>query len=241
MKRLFLLPLAGLLLIPASVSAASVEVPVEDYYSRQTVKLFATLANAEFHERNRVLFPNNGFRNQFTGYHAGTDIDFHDPADLTRPVAVKAVADGEVVHVGSIAGYGGLVILRHTTPESVTSLYGHVRLSNAAVKVGQRVRAGERLAYLGDQFSADTSGARKHLHFGIHKGAALDVEGHEPSIEQLNAEWYNPNDWLARYGAGPKAAPTTTIPVASTTPRPAPTQPKSFFDNIIDFLKDLFS
>lgn len=250
-KSAILVGLAAAVLLPLPAIAQQVRPPVEDYYRNQTVKGFGVLVDEAFHVARRDLFPDNGFRNQFTGYHAGADIEFHEAADADRPVPVTAIADGQVVYVGSVAGYGGLIIVRHDAPEPVTSLYGHVRLADRTVETGQRVAAGHRLAYLGESFTADTSGARKHLHFGIHKGPAVDVEGHEPTPARLNAEWYNPNDWLARYGAGPVPAASA---VPSATPSPAPTvtaspeptgspEPRptaSWLDRIVDFFKNLF-
>lgn len=243
---------AALLLSCLAIPTQSlaVTVPVEEYLARQTLKGYGAVVDDAYHERHRDLFPNNGFQNQFTGIHAAVDVEFTSPADLRRDVPVRAVAGGTVIHIGDVAGYGGLVVIRHAEPESVTSLYGHLRLRGLPVRVGQRVREGQRIGVLGSHFSAETSGARKHLHFGIHKGPALDIAGHEQTRERLLAEWYNPNDWLRRHGAAAlrPSLPPTASPTPAASPEPTPTMlppvtetKTSWFDKLIDWLKDLFA
>ncbi|HEY8109019.1 MAG TPA: M23 family metallopeptidase [Patescibacteria group bacterium] len=232
------------LCLAAPVPALAVTLPVERYFTNQTLKGYGTVVDDAYHERHRDLFPNNGFPNRFTGIHAAVDVEFTRPADARREVPVRAVTGGTVIYVDDVAGYGGLVIVRHAKPEPVTSLYGHIRLRDVPVKVGQRVREGQRIATLGAPFSAEISGARKHLHFGIHKGPGLDIAGHEQTRERLLAEWYNPNDWLRRHGAmkTPDPAPTATS-ASSPEPatEPATEQKTTWFDKIIDWFRNLFS
>lgn len=80
---------------------------------------------------------------------------------------VLAAADGEVVYAGSgLAGYGQLVIVRHTA--SWLSAYGH----NERLLVGEgaQVRAGEPIARMGE-----APGRRAALHFEIrHEGDPVD-------------------------------------------------------------------
>lgn len=224
------------LAVPVAADAATTVVaPTEGFFERQQVKTFGTLVTREFHEQRRQLFPTGGLPNQFTGYHAAVDLEFHDPASLNREIPVVAVAAGEVIFRGSVPGYGGLIALRHAQPESVTSLYGHVRLADAPVRVGQEVTAGQTLAFLGANFSADTSGARKHLHFGIHKGPSLVVAGHVPTQAAL-AAWHDPNEWLRRYLPQP-----TPLPSATVVPQPSPLpEPKGFWDRLFGFFANLF-
>lgn len=227
-------------LVPVSVLATGVTAPTEGYFERQTLKGFTTLASREFHAAHRDLFPNNGFQNQFTGFHAGTDVEFNAPADLSREIAVRSIADGTVVYVGDVAGYGGVLVIRHERPEPVTSLYGHVRLRDA-VPVGTVVTTGQVVAYLGVHFSAETSGARKHLHFGIHRGSELDLAGHLPSREAVVAEWHDPNAWLQRYIARPTpAAVLSPGPEVRPVVATEPAKPKSFWQKIADFFNNIF-
>lgn len=235
--------LLAVLLWPSGAAAQSVVLPVDGYYERQTVKGYGVLVDDAYHAARRELFPNNGFQNQFTGYHAAADVEFYQPEYSGKDVPVRAVAAGEVMYYGTVAGYGGVMVIRHTEPEVVTTLYGHV--TRPTVRVGDRVAAGQTIAYLGESFTAETSGARKHLHFGVHKGPALDLAGHEQSAAQLQAEWYDPNVWLAQYvprrdpGLTPVASSPSSSPTTKALPSPAP-QPKSWFEELFDFLAGLF-
>ena len=225
--------LATLLFTTTAVaSPGEVVLPVERYFERQTLKGFGTNTDAAFHEQHRALFPHNGLNNQYIGLHAAVDIEFYDPDGASRDIPVRAVADGEVVYLGNVDGYGGLIILRHQSPEVVTSLYGHLRLGDAKVRMGQRVAAGSELAVLGANFSPDTSGARKHLHFGIHKGPEVDVAGHENDPATLQREWHDPNAWLRHH---------LSTPSPSAAPAPAPAEPaKSWWRKIVDWISGPF-
>ena len=89
----------------------------------------------------------------------------HEGIDLPAPTGtpVLAVADGEVVYAGDgIRGYGNLVVLQH--PGDLLTVYAH----NSALFVaqGQRVRAGDRIAAVGQTGRA----TGPHLHFEVRQG-----------------------------------------------------------------------
>jgi murein DD-endopeptidase MepM/ murein hydrolase activator NlpD len=89
----------------------------------------------------------------------------HEGIDLPAPTGtpVVAAADGEVVYAGDgIRGYGNLVVLQH--PGDVLTVYAH----NSALFVaqGQAVRAGERIAAVGQTGRA----TGPHLHFEVRQG-----------------------------------------------------------------------
>jgi murein DD-endopeptidase MepM/ murein hydrolase activator NlpD len=89
----------------------------------------------------------------------------HEGIDLPAPTGtpVLAAADGEVVYVGNgIHGYGNLVVLQH--PGDLLTVYAH----NSALYVsgGQTVRAGERIAAVGQTGRA----SGPHLHFEVRQG-----------------------------------------------------------------------
>jgi murein DD-endopeptidase MepM/ murein hydrolase activator NlpD len=89
----------------------------------------------------------------------------HEGIDLPAPTGtpVVAAADGEVVYAGDgIRGYGNLVVLQH--PGDLLTVYAH----NSAifVKQGQAVRAGERVAAVGQTGRA----SGPHLHFEVRQG-----------------------------------------------------------------------
>ena len=56
-----------------------------------------------------------------------------------------ATAEGEVTYTGWYSGYGNLVKISHAN--GVETLYGHN--AQIVVAVGQRVRAGQLISYMG--------------------------------------------------------------------------------------------
>jgi septal ring factor EnvC (AmiA/AmiB activator) len=82
---------------------------------------------------------------------------------------VSAVYEGEVVYASWFQGYGKLLILEH--PGSVHSLYGY--LSDFNVKVGDHVRTGAPIAWVGDTGSLE--GARLYLEIRV-QGRPEDPE-----------------------------------------------------------------
>jgi len=95
-------------------------------------------------------------RSPFTGkpkMHEGLDI----AASIGTPV--YTTADGIVSQSGSVAGYGKLVVIDHGY--GYKTYYGHNSKLN--VKVGQKVRRGDRIASVGN--SGSSTGA--HLHYEV--------------------------------------------------------------------------
>jgi lipoprotein NlpD len=89
----------------------------------------------------------------------------HEGIDLPAPTGtpVLAAADGEVVYAGSgIRGYGNLVVLQH--PGDTLTVYAHN--SELFVAAGQAVRAGDRIAAVGQTGRA----SGPHLHFEVRQG-----------------------------------------------------------------------
>jgi lipoprotein NlpD len=89
----------------------------------------------------------------------------HEGIDLPAPTGtpVIAAADGEVVYAGSgIRGYGNLVVLQH--PGDLLTVYAHN--SELFVALGQHVRAGDRIAAVGQTGRA----TGPHLHFEVRQG-----------------------------------------------------------------------
>lgn len=92
------------------------------------------------------------------------DGDRHDGIDLAAPegTPVLAAADGVVLWVGSQAGYGRLVILRHQ--EGLLTIYAH--LADVRVASGGKLRRGDPLGSVGKSGGAD----RAILHFEVREG-----------------------------------------------------------------------
>lgn len=235
MKQIILFSIL-VLFFPFTVQASDYwYFPVSQFTTRQSYKSFGQYIDKNFYIGKTDLFPN-----QFIGYHAAIDLEIF-PGELNLSVPVYAVADGKVVYAAPVSGYGGLILLQ-LTGTGDTALYGHVKLINLPFKVGDMVVAGTRLTYLGDAFSSQTGGERKHLHFGIYKGTDLYFRGYEPTPAALNFRWLNPTDFLTSHSAIDSLAPSPsqTPSVSPIQPTRNPTPSKSFFQIFISFLMNLF-
>lgn len=125
---------------------------------------------------------------RFTGYHNAVDYEAL-PGEEDAEVGVRAVCGGEILRVQTADGYGGLIVQSCSLDdEPVTVNYGHVDVGSATVEVGNYAAPETVIAHLGQGFSAETDGERKHLHLGIHKGATIDTRGYLPSESEL-ASW----------------------------------------------------
>ncbi len=157
----------------------SIVLPIEQYGKRKTLKVFGEY-----------------IQDRFTGYHVADDIEF---TDTDADVPVKAIADGQVEVVQFVSGYGGFIRIKHTIDgKTIHSLYGHIALQSAAVKVGDQVKAGQFLADLGKGFSTETDGERKHLHFGLYAGNDARLNGYETTAESVS-KWLNPQDFFTQH------------------------------------------
>jgi len=93
-------------------------------------------------------------------------IDFWLPAGTP----VHAVLEGEIVTAINDAGdkeYGGLIIVKHRVGKlAFYSLYGHLSVKSATSrKVGERIKQGELIAYLGESY--ENGNWPPHLHFEL--------------------------------------------------------------------------
>ena len=161
------------------VESASVSLPVEGYFERLTVKPFGKYVS-----------------DRFVGYHVADDIEF---TDVPEEVSVYAIADGVVLRMGWVSGYGGLLTIRFTIEgREITALYGHIDLASSPLLVDQKVKQGQFLANLGDGESAETDGERKHLHFALYEANVLRLAGYVQTEVEL-AEWINPSEFFSTY------------------------------------------
>lgn len=153
--------------------------PIDDFKNRITKKPFGIFITPE----TSPVQPD-----KFTGYHTAVDVEY---VDVSNEVPVRAVAPGEVTVARYASGYGGVVVVRHNiNGETIQSLYGHLD-PDQLPSVGNAVTAGEQIGVLGAGETAETDGARKHLHFGILKGSTVDIRGYVSSESDL-ANWYDP-------------------------------------------------
>jgi murein DD-endopeptidase MepM/ murein hydrolase activator NlpD len=96
---------------------------------------------------------------------SGASGERNDGIKIAVPIGtpIHAAADGVVIYTtDSIAGLGGLVMVRHG--DGWTSVYGHA--SRILVTRGQAVKRGQTIALSGDTGFAD----RPELHFELRKG-----------------------------------------------------------------------
>lgn len=95
--------------------------------------------------------------------------EFHSGVDISAnpKTPIKATADGVVSFSGWSAGNGRLVVIEHGFGYS--TFYAHNKLN--AVKVGQRVKRGDIIAYVGS--TGNTTGP--HLHYEVwHNGRSIN-------------------------------------------------------------------
>lgn len=122
----------------------------------------------------------------YSGYHTGTDFELL-PGEEKSEVPVYAACSGTVIFSGYAKGYGGVLsqsCMLNDAP--VTVVYGHLALSSL-LKKGTTVKAGQQIAILASAYSRESGGARKHLHFDIHRGASLVLLGYVQKEADLGA------------------------------------------------------
>ncbi|MDO8472064.1 MAG: M23 family metallopeptidase [bacterium] len=161
-----------------SPATAGLGEPVADWRSRITKKPFGI----HITPATSPVQPE-----RFSGYHTGADVEYDD---VTADVPVHAIADGKIVFVGIINGYGGVIREEFTWQGATyTALYGHLR-PTSLIKLGP-VKQGEPIGVLGQGYSAETDGERRHLHLAILKGRSSNVRGYVSSQAALSP-WVDP-------------------------------------------------
>ncbi len=171
-------------------SPPTIVVPISDFFNRVTKKPFGIYITPA----TSPIQPE-----KFTGYHTGADAET-TAVEATVDVPIFAIADGAVVFAGHVNGYGGVIMIRHKIDGvTITALYGHLRISSFAVKVGDPVRVDDKIGVLGTGYSAETDGERKHLHFGLVKGAVINYRGYVQTKAALSA-WEDPVVVLKSHG-----------------------------------------
>ena len=159
------------------------EPPISEFSSRITKKPFGIYITPE----TSPVQPD-----RWTGYHTGVDIEYED---ILYDVPVRAIADGEIVLNKFATGYGGVVVIRHNiSGQDILALYGHLNPQSLPSKSVKEVKQGQVIGILGDGYTEETDGARKHLHFSLIKKDALDIRGYVKTQEEL-ADWYDPEEF----------------------------------------------
>ena len=101
----------------------------------------------------------------------GEKNSFHQGIDLARTpntnVDVVASADGTVIRTGKLGTYGNVVMIQHTiNGKRMDTNYAHLKDGSIVVKVGQKVKQGQKIGTMGSTGSSTAP----HLHFEIHNG-----------------------------------------------------------------------
>ncbi len=115
----------------------------------------------------------------------------HKGIDFAAPVGtpIKAAGSGRVSFRGNNGGYGKAVILSH--PGSITTLYAHLSRFASGLKVGDKVKQGEVIGYVGMTGLA----TGPHLHYeyrvgGVHRNPATVPVPKAKSIpDELRADF----------------------------------------------------
>lgn len=100
----------------------------------------------------------------------------HRGVDYAAPTGtpILATGDGKVEFVGNKGGYGRTIVLSHGG--RYTTLFAHMSRYNSGIRVGQRVKQGDVIGYIG--MSGLATGPHLHYEFrvnGVHKNP-LTVE-----------------------------------------------------------------
>jgi murein DD-endopeptidase MepM/ murein hydrolase activator NlpD len=178
---------------PASSQQVSAEIPnplltapVAGGLQRVTKKPFGIYVTPQ----NSPVSPEH-----FRGYHTGIDFETY-PGEQNSDVAVRAACTGPLLLKKTAQGYGGVAVQQcRLEGQDVTVIYGHLRYSSIRPDVQTQLQAGEQFAVLGTGYSSETDGERKHLHFGIHKGTAVNILGYVQNKSDLG-QWLDPAKYL---------------------------------------------
>jgi hypothetical protein len=157
--------------------------PLHDAHLRVTKKSFG-----------QYITPENSpvSDERFTGYHTGVDFEIF-PEEEESNIVISALCSGPIVLREWISGYGGVVVQRCTHEEigDVTILYGHLDIDSVDHTVDEMIYIEDLIGILGDGYSDQTDGERKHLHLGVHKGTDIEVKGYVRTIFE-RTQWVDP-------------------------------------------------
>ncbi|MCX6766996.1 MAG: M23 family metallopeptidase [Candidatus Moranbacteria bacterium] len=128
---------------------------------------------------------------RFQGYHTGTDFEIF-PEEQSADVSVRAVCSGKIAVKRSASGYGGMLVQNCTLDnQSITVIYGHLKLASITKNAGDTLNTGDEIGILGKAYSTETDGERKHLHLGVSKGFSISILGYVQSQSELSG-WIDP-------------------------------------------------
>ena len=171
---------------PSVTQKSKLVAPISSPFSRITKKPFGIYIT----KQNSPVRPE-----KFSGYHTGVDFETFDE-EKDADVPVFAVCDGKLLEKKIATGYGGVAVQScKIDAVNVTIICGHLKLDSISLKVGDDVKTGQQIGILGKGYSAETSGERKHLHFGVHKGSTINILGYVQKQSDLN-NWLDAEKYL---------------------------------------------
>ncbi|MFN8527106.1 MAG: peptidoglycan DD-metalloendopeptidase family protein [Anaerolineae bacterium] len=132
---------------------------------------------------------------QDESFHTGADLT--PPAGIDAPIPVYAASSGVVSFAAVLPGWGGVVVIRHDPLETDhLVLYGRYGLMrNIRVKVGERVKRGQRIAEIGGGIHQEPP----VLHFDLSPSAVLSHNpGHWPrrDRDQVFKHYLDPREFI---------------------------------------------
>jgi len=150
--------------------------PISNAKNRLTLKPFGIEVSPE----NSPVSPE-----KFSGFHTASDYEVFENENDAE-VSIFAICGGKILQKKNATGYGGLLVQScEIDTQKITVIYGHIKLSSVQKQIGNYLAPGELFAVLGEAYSSETDGERKHLHLGIHKGANIDIRGYVPRELEL--------------------------------------------------------
>jgi dienelactone hydrolase len=124
---------------------------------------------------------------RFSGYHTGTDFEIF-PEEENSEVNALSICEGPLLQKRQTSGYGGIAIQKcNIKNQPVTVIYGHLDLESISKNPGEDFQPGEKIAVLGQGFTSETDGERKHLHLGIHLGESISLLGYVENQSALSS------------------------------------------------------
>lgn len=93
----------------------------------------------------------------------------HHGVDFSKAgtLSIKAAADGEVTNSFYSDSYGEVIFIKHTiNGKTYETVYAHMKENTRVVKVGDKVKQGQHIGYMGN--TGNSFG--QHLHFELHIG-----------------------------------------------------------------------
>jgi murein DD-endopeptidase MepM/ murein hydrolase activator NlpD len=132
--------------------------------------------------------------------HKGDDLI---PKSTAETPAVLAYDDGEVIYTNNVksvndsvstAGMGTTVAIRHDN--GLITRYQHLKYGSIVVKVGERVRLGQKIATYGRPTNGNSDGP--HLHFDISSPVTLGEDYIKSGFMGMTRYYINPLPYLER-------------------------------------------